>query len=201
MCVLTRTRLSRLLAWRFSSWDRGSLTFICSDHRSLSITLSRYSCTRSHHPRQSQVPVLMSKPTRSQTCFNLQSGVNQVFQLPAHLPVLVQFPHLQEVRAAPDRRSLWCGSPRPRLQGQTPAHIGAKRRSQSPLLQRRDWRQCLSALALARGASAPQGAPVPLFQGSLASCGSSGWAGWCLGSVSTATTESKHSGDSVFGWW
>lgn len=121
------------------------MTFICSDHRSLSITLSRYSCTRSHHPRQSQAPVLVSKPTRSQTCFNLQSGVHQVFQLPAHPPVLVQFPHLQEVRAAPDRRSLWCGSPRPRLQGQTPAHVGAERRSQSPLLQRRDWRQCLSA--------------------------------------------------------
>lgn len=121
------------------------MTFICSDHRSLSITLSKYSCTRSHQPRQSQAPALMSKATRSQTCFNLQSGVHQVFQLPAHLPVLVQFPHLQEVRAAPDRRSLWCGSHRPRLQGQTPAHVGAERRSQSPLLQRRDWRQCLSA--------------------------------------------------------
>lgn len=34
-----------------------------------------------------------------------------------------------------------------------------------------------SAQVLARGASAPQGAPVPLFQGSLASCGSSNWAG------------------------
>lgn len=59
----------------------------------------------------------------------------------------------------------------------------------------------VSAQALARGAASPQGTHRPQFQGSLASCGSLGWAGWCLGSVSRATTESKRSDDLVFGWW
>lgn len=96
------------------------------------------------HPRQGQALVLMSEPTGSSACSHLQPGVYEVFQLPAHPPVLVQFPHLQKVRAAPDRRSLWCRNARPRLQGQTPAHVGAEGWSQSLHLQRGDGSQCLS---------------------------------------------------------
>lgn len=46
MCVLTRTRSSRLLAWLLSSSVRGSSTFTSSERCSLSIRLWMYSCSQ-----------------------------------------------------------------------------------------------------------------------------------------------------------
>ncbi len=48
VCALTRTKLSRSLAWTLSSSVRGSLTFISSDRCSLSIKLSMYSCNQNY---------------------------------------------------------------------------------------------------------------------------------------------------------
>lgn len=69
MSIPTSTRLSRLLAWMFSSSVRGSLIIICSDHRSLSITFSRYSCTLGIKPSRCQSNALTQSNMRLQTYF------------------------------------------------------------------------------------------------------------------------------------